>query len=364
MYFTCYCGQLFNLARMEKLPEDLRHHSSAHQEGAENAHVHVQQMEALIQSGMGVKRANAKEQDDRSTLVIPYCARYLHWDVVYNKNHPDIPPDFILEEGQEGAFEIGQVGALLQWTPQRQDALVHILAEMLELFKTYQKQQIREYPSPRLQFEFSTLENIEGIEFWFNKAKWEVYCLVPIPNKLSDDKLSLFLIFDPACDKAPERKLVYESGSSWEALVFGMKLPIWTEDMCTMSYLPSIKDMIQELHSELTARQKLMGALSKIYGSPAEYDGYTYRKIAFTFDFNNLIFVALFSIPSQFPDKRPIVTLSSMIHHKNGKPVQMIYDDYPYSPRWSVDEYAVRIKAYLVHALPDFKKFCVEESFE
>lgn len=54
------------------------------------------------------------------------------------------------------------------------------------------------------------------------------------------------------------------------------------------------------------------------------------------------------SIPAGFPEKQPNLILCSMMHlTKAGKAISYVFSDYPYSPRWSPEELASRIRYYL-----------------
>jgi len=222
---------------------------------------------------------------------------------------------------------------------------------------------LKNYPSKKLQFEFGTLADLEGVEFLLDKEQLEFQCLVPVPTlEIENSKLRLLLVFSlTGTDSIPEKRLIFEPRSLWESLLLGTKLPTWTSDMFTVGYLPLLKDMISSNYNELMARKKFIDCLQTFFGTPLEYDAYNFQKGAFLFDQGNFVFIAHISISMDFPAKQPSVTLSSIGNIKNNKPIIAVYNNFPYSPRWSADELARRVKDFIAGVLPDFKKCCSED---
>ena len=56
-------------------------------------------------------------------------------------------------------------------------------------------------------------------------------------------------------------------------------------------------------------------------------------------------------IPSFFPKTQPVLTFQSIYHENKGKPYYEMFQDYPYSPRWSGLEMAERTKYVLLTRL-------------
>ena len=55
-------------------------------------------------------------------------------------------------------------------------------------------------------------------------------------------------------------------------------------------------------------------------------------------------FLFAVEIPSFFPKTQPVLTFQSIYHENKGKPYYEMFQDYPYSPRWSGLEMAERTK--------------------
>jgi len=101
--------------------------------------------------------------------------------------------------------------------------------------------------------------------------------------------------------------------------------------------------------------------LQEVLGPSLEYDAYSYQRVSFAIDHNNFVFVSHFSLP-EYPNKQPnIMLVSHSQPSKNGKPKQSVFGSYPYSPRWTVDEYAKRMKVWLIENATDFKKLCSDD---
>ena len=49
-------------------------------------------------------------------------------------------------------------------------------------------------------------------------------------------------------------------------------------------------------------------------------------------------------LTDDFPREQPIIVLHSVYHRLEGFPCQSVVSDYPYSPRWSAEEKAERIR--------------------
>jgi len=302
---------------------------------------------------------------DRALIKIGYCNKTFQWEVIFCGSQPAILPDFIFHEEEEFFTKIDCVSSLKKWNANNPGGLLSIITELIGLYKEYQKKLIKNYPSQRMQFEFGTIAEIEGVEYLIDKEQLEFHCLVPIPlnfQNVEKSSLKLFLVFSLTSDKIPDRRLVFESKSIWENLLLSVKLPIWTSDMYTVTYLHAVQELVSSYYGDLSQRKKLIEAFQLLFGTPLEYDGYNFQKIAFVFDTANFTFIVHISIPMDFPSKQPSVTLSSTSQIKNNKPIQLIYNSYPYSPRWNTDELVKRIRDFILEALTEFKKYCNDEA--
>jgi hypothetical protein len=311
---------------------------------------------------------NNRDLSHTTVLSIPYCNKTLRWELLYDSS-TDFPPDFIFDPGNENFVQLDQVKSIKTWNLEDVKALSEIVKELLLKFKEFNFNLIRRYPSERFQFELSTIQSIPGIEFLLTAGETssEVQCLIPfsfeeadISEALQKEPVKLSITFYPDINRIPTARLLVGSGSLWEGLQ--MKIPSWTTDTCTMTYIPDVKALLKPHFDSWFLRKKLVKALVDVFGRPLEFDAYSFQKVAFVFDDQTLPMLLFFSVPSTFPTKQPVVTLQSTLGlSKLDRPLQKVYDAYPYSPRWTMDELSRRIKDWLIDAIPEFKKWVNEE---
>jgi len=304
---------------------------------------------------------------DRFTLKIPYCGKFLQWEVIFDGKQPNVPPDFVLEEGQEHFVNMANINSIPKWNPTNKHALLDIVLDIIELYKQYQLKLAQNCPAERLSFELSTLLHLPEIEFLFEQQD-ELRCIIPLPldflphdSQLLETKPKLFITFYPLSNNTPEFKFANVPGSFWEIVLSHVKLPSWDKDALVVTYLVEVDKIVKRHYDELLYRKKLVNSLLETFGGVLEYDGYLYQKVSFLFDQNNFSFLAHISIPVDFPSKQPIISLQAVKEMKNNKPVVTTTDSWPYSPRWTQEEMAKRIRAWLVDSFPAFQKNCTED---
>jgi len=308
---------------------------------------------------------------DRFTLKIPYCGIFLQWDILYNNEQVMMPPDFIFEEKDEFFVSLDKVSSLKKWTPTNPNALLDIVLELLQFYKNYQKQQIiNVYSSTKVQFELSSVSDLKGVDLLLKKKEGEIILQLPFPaeqkilqaREKEESRLTFSITMYPDnLSKTTQATLSWTPGSIWEALLAGTKLPPWTEDTCTITYIPLLHELIGAQFEALEVRRKAIEALQDAFGPSLEHDGYNFQRVAFAIDHSNLVFVCHFSLPD-YPSKQPnIILVSHSQPSKNGKPKQTTFSSYPYSPRWSPEEYAKRMRVWMIENANEFKKLCLDD---
>jgi len=296
-------------------------------------------------------------------------------------------PDFIFDESQDYSWvSLDKVQAIKRWNPHNQNALLEIVLELLTMYKNYQNSLVGNLPFNRLQFEYNTIvaQGFEDVQFLFRKDLGEVRCFIPLFFKVplpenASESMKKSILYPPGLflrwstnsmatnpsskdSVIPSIMIWAPVNSYWENIMANLKLPTWDSDMCTVTYIPTIRDILEKLICEFTTRKRLIDALIKGYGHPLEYDSYNHQKVSFFFDYNSHGFVTLFSIPIDFPAKPPTITISSILHTKVGKLLSKSFNDYPYSPRWPPEEYVERMRAFLISVQQHFKKWCNDET--
>ncbi|XP_027857018.1 BRISC and BRCA1-A complex member 2 isoform X2 [Xiphophorus couchianus] len=92
---------------------------------------------------------------DRFKLHIPYAGETLKWDIIFNAQYPDLPPDFIFGEDAEFLPEPSELPHLVHWDAGNPESLLQLVKELIQQYHQYQCQRLRE--SSRLLFEYDSL---------------------------------------------------------------------------------------------------------------------------------------------------------------------------------------------------------------
>ncbi|KAI2522876.1 BRISC and BRCA1 A complex member 2, partial [Homo sapiens] len=92
---------------------------------------------------------------DRFKLHIPYAGETLKWDIIFNAQYPELPPDFIFGEDAEFLPDPSALQNLASWNPSNPECLLLVVKELVQQYHQFQCSRLRE--SSRLMFEYQTL---------------------------------------------------------------------------------------------------------------------------------------------------------------------------------------------------------------
>ncbi|XP_063086528.1 BRISC and BRCA1-A complex member 2 isoform X4 [Cavia porcellus] len=92
---------------------------------------------------------------DRFKLHIPYAGETLKWDIIFNAQYPELPPDFIFGEDAEFLPDPLALHNLASWNPANPECLLLVVKELVQQYHQFQCSRLRE--SSRLMFEYQTL---------------------------------------------------------------------------------------------------------------------------------------------------------------------------------------------------------------
>ncbi|XP_038176495.1 BRISC and BRCA1-A complex member 2 isoform X1 [Arvicola amphibius] len=92
---------------------------------------------------------------DRFKLHIPYAGETLKWDIIFNAQYPELPPDFIFGEDAEFLPDPSALHNLASWNPSNPECLLLVVKELVQQYHRFQCGRLRE--SSRLMFEYQTL---------------------------------------------------------------------------------------------------------------------------------------------------------------------------------------------------------------
>ncbi|CAN8287678.1 unnamed protein product [Cochlearia groenlandica] len=334
---------------------------------------------------------------DRFTLVIPYCLDTIKWDVVYNSEYADTPPDFIFGPEDECFMPIfhggdGEVSllekALSAWNSEDSTLLLVIIQALRDQYLAYQRRRVSNVDDERVKFEISTVLTRKGIEMQMTSGAEkpeEVKFAVPLLMDLNinqmvvgcpwkhHQKIYLQVVYPilrkyETAPSAPRLRLV--SSSDLKALfsIDDVKLPPWMNGMCLAEYLPHLEEtlerQIMEAVSAIDLRRSFIEALALFLGRPLEADPTFCRKATFLAASGAFAFAVHLLFPSQFPKQQPALMLQSCQHlNQLNLPVKSnLPSDYPWSPRWEVGRMAERLFEFLTDEAVTFKKYCSEAS--
>ncbi|OAE26444.1 hypothetical protein AXG93_815s1050 [Marchantia polymorpha subsp. ruderalis] len=116
---------------------------------------------------------------DRFTACIPCCLDHIKWDVVYNYQTPDLPPDVVFGADDQdfqpllfvgddnAAAQAAALGAwtiLRDWTAKDYSRLLRFLLELRSLYLRHQRKRVEFVEDPRVRFEIGTISAMEGLE--------------------------------------------------------------------------------------------------------------------------------------------------------------------------------------------------------
>uniref|UniRef100_A0A8P4FYW5 BRISC and BRCA1-A complex member 2 n=1 Tax=Dicentrarchus labrax TaxID=13489 RepID=A0A8P4FYW5_DICLA len=265
---------------------------------------------------------------DRFKLHIPYAGETLKWDIIFNAQYPELPPDFIFGEDAEFLPEPTELPHLVQWDAGNPECLLQLVKELIQQYHHYQCQRLRE--SSRLLFEYDSL--LEDPNYGRNmeiyagrKNSWtgefSARFLLKLPVDFSN--IPVYLLKDTALDPGEDVALLSVSFEDAEATQVFPKL-----------YLsPSIEQGV------------------------VEYDAEGFTKLTLLLMWKDFCFLVHVDLPLYFPRDQPTLTFQSVYHFTNsGQLYSQVQKSYPYSPRWDGNEMAKRAKAYFKSFIPQFQE--------
>uniref|UniRef100_A0A8C6P086 BRISC and BRCA1-A complex member 2 n=1 Tax=Nothobranchius furzeri TaxID=105023 RepID=A0A8C6P086_NOTFU len=265
---------------------------------------------------------------DRFKLHIPYAGETLKWDIIFNAQYPELPPDFIFGEDAEFLPEATELPHLVHWDAGNPECLLQLVKELIQQYHHYQCHRLRE--SSRLLFEYDSL--LEDSSYGRNleiyarrKNSWtgefSARFLLKLPVDFSN--IPVYLLKDTALDPGEDVALLSVSFEDAEATQVFPKL-----------YLsPSIEQGV------------------------VEYDAEGFTKLTLLLMWKDFCFLVHVDLPLYFPRDQPTLTFQSVYHFtSSGQLYAQVQTSYPYSPRWDGNEMAKRAKAYFKSFIPQFQE--------
>jgi len=306
-------------------------------------------------SGSNVERSNGY---DRFVLVHTFCGKQIRWHLILDQHSPHVAPDFIFDED----FVTTPVTSLEKWDPSLIDSLLIIILELRQLYKERQKQFVKNFSDERIRFEYGTVEQWKDADFLAVQTKEVVFSLplddisisdLPVQNEA---KPILCVKYFTEAGKLPESSITYPQ--NWLSLDLKIELPKWTREMCLVEYTGLVKDTLKKQVLALQQRRQFITELINVMGPATEVDTKTYANVSIVCEVSGYPMVVIVRLGNKFPQDPPTVLFQSFIQMARNRPHVREWPDCPWSPRWTAQEMAKRIKTFISEGLPIFKKQC------
>ncbi|XP_023619227.1 BRISC and BRCA1-A complex member 2 isoform X2 [Myotis yumanensis] len=257
---------------------------------------------------------------DRFKLHIPYAGETLKWDIIFNAQYPELPPDFIFGEDAEflpdpSALHTGEFSARF---------LLKLPVDFSNI-PTYLLKDVNEDPGEDVALLSVSFEDTEATQVY--------------PK----------LYLSPRIEHAL-------GGSS------ALHIPAFPGGGCLIDYVPQVchllTNKVQYVIQGYHKRREYIAAFLSHFGTGVvEYDAEGFTKLTLLLMWKDFCFLVHIDLPLFFPRDQPTLTFQSVYHFTNsGQLYSQAQKNYPYSPRWDGNEMAKRAKAYFRTFVPQFQE--------
>nr|XP_024647989.1 BRISC and BRCA1-A complex member 2 [Macaca nemestrina] len=355
---------------------------------------------------------------DRFKLHIPYAGETLKWDIIFNAQYPELPPDFIFGEDVEFLPDPSALQNLASWNPSNPECLLLVVKELVQQYHQFQCSRLRE--SSRLMFEYQTLleepQYGENMEIYAGKknnwtGEFSARFLLKLPVDFSN--IPTYLLKDVNEDPGEDVALLSVSFEDTEATQVYPKLylspriehalggssalhiPAFPGGGCLIDYVPQVchllTNKVQYVIQGITKEEIVYCCFSSVtlhrlheyilylvlllfylifmrvffvcvcmfllLRGVVEYDAEGFTKLTLLLMWKDFCFLVHIDLPLFFPRDQPTLTFQSVYHFTNsGQLYSQAQKNYPYSPRWDGNEMAKRAKAYFKTFVPQFQE--------
>uniref|UniRef100_H0W165 BRISC and BRCA1-A complex member 2 n=1 Tax=Cavia porcellus TaxID=10141 RepID=H0W165_CAVPO len=312
---------------------------------------------------------------DRFKLHIPYAGETLKWDIIFNAQYPELPPDFIFGEDAEFLPDPLALHNLASWNPANPECLLLVVKELVQQYHQFQCSRLRE--SSRLMFEYQTLleepqygENMEIYagkkNNWMALGTYDImfFTLSKDVNEDPGEDVALLSVSFEDTEATQVYPKLYLSPRIEHALggSSALHLPAFPGGGCLIDYVPQVchllTNKVQYVIQGYHKRREYIAAFLSHFGTGVvEYDAEGFTKLTLLLMWKDFCFLVHIDLPLFFPRDQPTLTFQSVYHFTNsGQLYSQAQKNYPYSPRWDGNEMAKRAKAYFKTFVPQFQE--------
>lgn len=321
---------------------------------------------------------------DRFKMLVPFAGQSLTWEVIFDCNCPDEPPDFIFGPEDEDFFpQMDEIESLCSWDAARPESLLCLIKELLVFYN--QRNICRVSTRQRLQQDLASLlqsthiqpDNLEIFVTGSESRPGPVYIVLKLQVDFSG--IPAYLVQGNPGDDQAVLTFTYQSPESTrvtsemhlspkvENALGGascLRIPTYSSNTLLGDYVSSVLQMLQskvkQVVSGFEKRKEYVAAFLSHFGqSVLEVDLQTFKSMSFLFEWNDFFFTFSVMLPVYFPTDIPSFIFQSVYHEAKGRPYYEINNTFPYSPRWGANEMAARAKAFILDHISKFQRSSV-----
>jgi len=236
--------------------------------------------------------------------------------------------------------------------------------ELRNLYAKFHINRLSLVKDEKIKFECSSIEKIEGVEFYVSDDLSEVTARVPMKDvtledmiKIKDERTGSPLLSATFTKNSPKPKLDLVIPSYWLDFLDTFELPEWNKDTYFVDYLGLVREKITKSAGSISLRREIIKELNSLLNlTIAEWDKQYHTYCSWLVNVGNtpaIVSITFSKIPSTAPK---IVFQSLTATAKNSKKFHSLKHDCPWSPRWTSKEAAQRFKSIIEQAVGSFLK--------
>ncbi|KAI6655101.1 hypothetical protein LOD99_2390 [Oopsacas minuta] len=327
---------------------------------------------------------------DRVTLSLPLCQSCVSWELIFDHTQLDMPPDFTF--GDDFIPDIRSLKRLEIYSLTNVDSLLLVLQELFELYRQFNYEKAVKQDRVGLELNmmkesgithFSVLakdvpsrsqagggDAMHGRPYFYLELPLEVDFkrLPPTLVNPEDDITppSLLLIFKPPTYTHVQPKLIMSSTlerALTKSTEVNLSLEPWGAGWGNLiiDYLPRARERLVQVvgfvSNSFHKRKEFTNSILKsMSNSVLEFDDVQFMRMVLLMEDRGFCFLVHVTNSHKFPETKPTLTFQSVYHFLSMcTPFHKIYDNYPYSPRWSGEELVHRIRMFIRESVDAFR---------
>lgn len=321
---------------------------------------------------------------DRFKLSIPYAGQSLIWEVIFDCNSPDEPPDFIFGPDDEDFLPpMEEMESLENWDTMKEDSLLLMIKELLHYYR--QHNNLRAAYHQRLQQDISSLlsaveldphdlelyvtgsQNKAGVVYWVIRLKVD-FSQIPgylVEGDPGEDSAILCVTY-ASPDSSQVKPVLHLSPKVENALggSTNLMIPSYLSGTLLGDYVACVYRLLENkvtlvLRGFEKRKEYIAAFLSQFGRSVIEYDLHSFSYLSFLFEWNDFFFTFTVELSLYFPLEHPKFMFQSVYHEVKGQPYSEVIENFPYSPRWTANEMASRAKTFILDYISKFQRASV-----